>query len=288
MNNLLAFLAKHNHWLLFVVLEVMGLALLFQFNSYQGSVWFTSANVVTGKFYEINSSVESFISMGKLNEQLTMRNVYLERQVKHLSEMLERGNSDSTLLRSTQVQLLSQYKLIPAKVVSNSINKQDNLITIDKGSLDGIRPDMGVVSGNGIVGVVYLVSPHYSMIIPVLNSHSNISVMIENRGYFGVLHWEGGDSKMAFVDDIPRHARFNGGDNIVTSGYSALFPPGILVGKVHRTYNSPDGMSYRLRINLATDFSNLRDVCVINDAKLQERINLMRSARDSIMPAKEN
>lgn len=288
MNNLLAFLAKHNHWLLFVVLEVMSLALLFQFNSYQGSVWFTSANVVTGKFYEINSSVESFISMGKLNEQLTMRNVYLERQVKHLSEMLERGNSDSTLLRSTQVQLLSQYKLIPAKVVSNSINKQDNLITIDKGSLDGIRPDMGVVSGNGIVGVVYLVSPHYSMIIPVLNSHSNISVMIENRGYFGVLHWEGGDSKMAFVDDIPRHARFNGGDNIVTSGYSALFPPGILVGKVHRTYNSPDGMSYRLRINLATDFSNLRDVCVINDAKLQERINLMRSARDSIMPAKEN
>ncbi|WP_455536519.1 rod shape-determining protein MreC [Prevotella koreensis] len=288
MNNLLAFLAKHNHWLLFVVLEVMSLALLFQFNSYQGSVWFTSANVVTGKFYEINSSVESFISMGKLNEKLTMRNVYLERQVKHLSEMLERGNSDSTLLRSTQVQLLSQYKLIPAKVVSNSIKKQDNLITIDKGSLDGIRPDMGVVSGNGIVGVVYLVSPHYSMIIPVLNSHSNISVMIENRGYFGVLHWEGGDSKMAFVDDIPRHARFNGGDNIVTSGYSALFPPGILVGKVHRTYNSPDGMSYRLRINLATDFSNLRDVCVINDAKLQERINLMRSARDSIMPAKEN
>ena len=288
MNNLLAFLAKHNHWLLFVVLEVMSLALLFQFNSYQGSVWFTSANVVTGKFYEINSSVESFISMGKLNEQLTMRNVYLERQVKHLSEMLERGKSDSTLLRSTQVQLLSQYKLIPAKVVSNSINKPDNLITIDKGSLDGIRPDMGVVSGNGIVGVVYLVSPHYSMIIPVLNSHSNISVMIENRGYFGVLHWEGGDSKMAFVDDIPRHARFNGGDNIVTSGYSALFPPGILVGKVHRTYNSPDGMSYRLRINLATDFSNLRDVCVINDAKLQERINLMRSARNSIMPAKEN
>ena len=288
MNNLLAFLAKHNHWLLFVVMEVMSLALLFQFNSYQGSVWFTSANVVTGKFYEINSSVESFISMGKLNEQLTMRNVYLERQVKHLSEMLERGKSDSTLQLSTQVQLLSQYKLIPAKVVSNSINKPDNLITIDKGSLDGIRPDMGVVSGNGIVGVVYLVSPHYSMIIPVLNSHSNISVMIENRGYFGVLHWEGGNSKMAFVDDIPRHARFNGGDNIVTSGYSALFPPGILVGKVRRTYNSPDGMSYRLRINLATDFSNLRDVCVINDAKLQERINLMRSARDSIMPAKEN
>ncbi|MDD7317178.1 MAG: rod shape-determining protein MreC [Prevotella sp.] len=288
MNNLLAFLAKHNHWLLFVVLEVMSLVLLFRFNSYQGSVWFTSANAVTGKVYEVKSSVESFISMGKLNEQLTMRNVYLERQVKQLSDMLARENSDSTLLRSTQVQLLSRYRLIPAKVVSNSVNKQDNLITIDKGSLDGIRPDMGVVSGNGIVGVVYLVSPHYSIVIPVLNSHSNISVMIDGRGYFGVLHWEGGDSRMAYVDDIPRHARFNGGDNIVTSGYSALFPPGINVGKVHRTYNSPDGMSYRLSITLATDFSNLRDVCVINDAKLQERVNLMRAAKDSIMPLKGN
>jgi rod shape-determining protein MreC len=173
-------------------------------------------------------------------------------------------------------------------VVSNSVNKADNLITIDKGSLDGIHPDMGVVSGTGIVGVVYLVSPHYSVIIPVLNTHSNISVMIAKRGYFGVLRWEGGNSKMAFVDDIPRHARFNGGDDIVTSGYSALFPPGVHVGKIHRTYNSPDGMSYRLSINLATDFGNLRDVCVINDAKLQERVKLMRAAQDSIQPARSN
>lgn len=288
MNNLLAFLARHSHWLLFVVLEAASIMLLFRFNSYQGSVWFTSANVVTGKLYEINASVESFISMGKLNEQLTSRNIYLERQIKHLSEMLERTNSDSVLLRSAQVHLLSQYRLIPAKVVGNTVNKKDNLITIDKGSLDGIRPDMGVVGGEGIVGVVYLVSPRYSMVLPVLNSHSNISVMIENRGYFGVLRWEGGDSRMAYVDDIPRHARFNGGDNIVTSGYSALFPPGIHVGKVHRTYNSPDGMSYRLLITLATDFGKLRDVCVINDTKLQERIKLMRAAQDSILSVREN
>ena len=288
MNNLLAFLARHSHWLLFVVLEAVSLTLLFQFNSYQGSVWFTSANAVTGKLYEVNASVESFISMGTINEQLTSRHVYLERQVKQLSDLLERASGDSLLLRSEQARLLDQYRLIPAKVVGNSINKKDNLITIDKGSLDGIRPDMGVVGGEGIVGVVYLVSPHYSIVIPVLNSHSNISVMIAERGYFGVLRWEGGDSHTAYVDDIPRHARFNGGDNIVTSGYSALFPPGIHVGKVYRTYNSPDGTSYRLRITLATDFGNLRDVCVINDAKLKERVTLMRAAQDSISPAREN
>ena len=91
MNNLLAFLARHSHWLLFVVLEAVSLTLLFQFNSYQGSVWFTSANAVTGKLYEVNASVESFISMGKINEQLTSRNVYLERQVKQLSDLLERA-----------------------------------------------------------------------------------------------------------------------------------------------------------------------------------------------------
>ena len=141
MNNLWAFLVKYNHWLLFVVLEAVSFVLLFQFNSYHGSVWFTSANVVTGKLNEANASVESFLSMGKMNEQLTLRNVYLERQVAQLSEMLTREKDDSALLQSTQVQLLDQYRLIPAKVVSNSVNKADNLITIDKGSLDGIHPD---------------------------------------------------------------------------------------------------------------------------------------------------
>ena len=282
MRNLLEFLAKHNHWFLFIALEVIGLILLFQYNSYQRSVWFSSANVVAGKVYEWDAKITSYFSLGTINEQLTQRNVYLEQQVKTLSEKLNAATKDSIAAQLAATQALAGFRLIPAKVITNSVDKQDNLITIDKGSADGIRKDMGVVSGNGVVGIVYLVSTHYSVIIPVLNSQSNISCTIKNRGYFGYLHWNGGYVHLAYVDDIPRHAHFKIGDYVTTSGYSSVFPEGVMVGQIKYVFNSPDGLSYRLKVKLATDFGNLRDVCVIDNTLLQERIDILRAARDSI------
>ena len=282
MRNLLEFLAKYNHWFLFIALEVIGLILLFQYNSYQRSVWFSSANVVAGKVYEWDAKITSYFSLGTINEQLTQRNVYLEQQVKTLSEKLNAATKDNIAAQLAATQALAGFRLIPAKVITNSVDKQDNLITIDKGSADGIRKDMGVVSGNGVVGIVYLVSTHYSVIIPVLNSQSNISCTIKNRGYFGYLHWNGGYVHLAYVDDIPRHAHFKIGDYVTTSGYSSVFPEGVMVGQIKYVFNSPDGLSYRLKVKLATDFGNLRDVCVIDNTLLQERIDILRAARDSI------
>ena len=282
MRNLLEFLAKYNHWFLFIALEVIGLILLFQYNSYQRSVWFSSANVVAGKVYEWDAKITSYFSLGTINEQLTQRNIYLEQQVKTLSEKLNAATKDSTAAQLAATHALAGFRLIPAKVITNSVDKQDNLITIDKGSADGIRKDMGVVSGNGVVGIVYLVSTHYSVIIPVLNSQSNISCTIKNRGYFGYLHWNGGYVHLAYVDDIPRHAHFKIGDYVTTSGYSSVFPEGVMVGQIKYVFNSPDGLSYRLKVKLATDFGNLRDVCVIDNTLLQERIDILRAARDSI------
>ena len=176
----------------------------------------------------------------------------------------------------------SDFKLINAKVVSNSLDKEENFITIDKGSWDGVRKDMGVACGNGIVGVVYLVGTHYSIVLPVLNSKSNISWSIQGRSYFGYLRWTGGAKNIAYLDDIPRHAKFKLGDRIITSGYSAIFPAGILVGKIKHVYNSEDGLSFRLAVQLSTDFGNLRDVCVIDDATVREKKKMMDAAKDSI------
>lgn len=282
MRNLLEFLARYYHWLLFVALEVVSLVLLFQYNRYQGSVWFSSANMVVGKLYEWDSAVESFFSLTKLNEELSTRNVYLERQVKQLSERLAAATGNPEAAKTGSLQLLDNYKLIPAKVVHNSISKADNLMTIDKGEADGVHKDMGVASGTGVVGIVYLTSAHYSVVIPVLNKNSNLSVAIDKRGYFGSLRWTGGSSKIAYVDDIPRHARFRLYDKIVTSGYSSVFPPGVMVGKILHVYNSADGMSYRLQVELSTDFGNLRDVCVIDDALMKQRLELLRAAQDSL------
>lgn len=282
MRNLIDFITRYNHWFVFVILEVVSFVLLFKFNSYQGSVWFSSANVVAGKVYEADATIKNFFSLTKINQQLNVRNLYLEQTVRKLSEQVHAETGDSSWLFRTQAEVLKEYKLIPAKVITNSIDKRDNFITIDKGRLDGVKPDMGVACGTGIVGVVYMVSDHYSIVIPVLSSKSNISVTIRKRGYYGYLRWTGGASDLAYVDDIPRHAHFRLGDLIETSGYSAMFPPGIIAGQILHVYNSPDGLSYRVQVRLTTDFGNLRDVCVIDNSAMKERIDLLRSAQDSL------
>lgn len=264
------------------------MVLLFQFNGYQGSVWFTSANYVSGKVYEVSAAVNQFFSLTKVNEELTVRNIVLEKQVQALSERLERVTGDSTEASAQMKSALNGYRIIHARVISNTIDRQDNFITLDRGSADGVHPDMGVACGNGVVGIVYQTSPNYSIVIPVLSSQSNISCKIEGRGYFGYLRWDGRSSRYAYVDDIPRHAHFRLYDKIVTSGYSSVFPPGIIVGKILHVYNSPDGLSYRLKVELSTDFGRLRDVCIIDDKIMRERMEVLRAAEDSIKTRKEN
>lgn len=286
MHNLTEFLAKHNHWFVFLVLEVVSMVLLFRYNSYQGSVWFSSANAVTGKVYEWDSAVESYFSLSGVNSQLTQRNAFLEQQVRMLDDSIARltRSQEAAVTRLSSMVPFQGCRLIPAKVVANMVNRYDNLITIDKGSADGVKRDMGVVCGMGVVGIVYLVSEHYSIVIPALNSHSNISCTIQRRGYFGYLRWRGGSSQLAYLEDVPRHAHFKLGDNVVTSGYSSVFPQGVMVGKVLHVFNSADGLSYRVQVKLSTDFARLRDVCLVDDSALQERIDLMRAAQDSIKP----
>lgn len=288
MRNLLEFLAKYNHWFVFLILEVVSMVLLFQYNSYQGSAWFSSANAVTGKLYEWDANVETFFSLTKVNQELTQRNAYLEQEVQKLSDSLVSATKDSSIYHRDQFALLRNYRLIPAKVVANSIDKPGNLMTIDKGSADGIHKDMGVISGTGVVGIVYLVAEHYAIVIPVLNTKSNISCMIQNRGYFGYLRWKGGVSDLAYLEEVPRHAHFKLGDYVVTSGYSAVFPPGVRVGRILHVFNSADGLSYRVQLRLSTDFARLRDVCVIDDTAMKERLEIMRAAQDSIATNGDN
>ena len=282
MNNLFAFLSNHYHWFLFALFEVISAVLLFQSNGYQKSLMVSSSNVVAGKIYETSSEIEQFFSLTDVNESLTQRNVYLERQIEILRSELGKRGEDSALYQSETVKKLEQFHIIPAKVVSNSITDRDNLITINKGEADGIRADMGVASGTGVVGIVYQTGKHYSVVLPLLNSRSSTSCQIAGRGYFGHLSWPGKDSRYAFLDDIPRHAHFKLYDKVVTSGYSSVFPSGLLVGKIIHVYNSPDGVSYRCMVELSVDFSRVHDVCVIDDSQMKEQLNVLHAAQDSL------
>ena len=141
MRNLLEFLTRYNHWFVFVLLEIFSLVLLFQYNSYQNSVWFSSANAVSGQLLAWDNDVKSFFALSKVNQELTQRNAYLEQEVQKLSDSLVSATKDSSIYHRDQFALLRNYRLIPAKVVANSIDKPGNLMTIDKGSADGIHQD---------------------------------------------------------------------------------------------------------------------------------------------------
>lgn len=264
MRNLLNFLLKYNYWLLFILLEVICFVLLFRFNNYQQSVFFTSANVVAGKVYEVSGGISSCFHLKSVNEDLLDRNMALEQQITNLENRLKDYRIDSITMNSIRYLEQADYKIFKAHVIRNSLNQADNYITLDKGSSAGIRPEMGVIDGNGVVGIVYKTSPSYSLVISVLNSKSSISCKIIGSEYFGYLKWEYGDSRYAYLKDLPRHAEFNLGDTVVTSGYSTVFPAGVMVGTVDDMSDSNDGLSYLLKIKLATDFGKLGNVRVIS------------------------
>ena len=257
MRNLLNFLQKYNYWFLFLLLEVASFVLLFRFNRYQQSVFFTSAGGLAGKVYEMADGITSYFHLKAENSTLLDRNLYLESQVARLEEALHRVTSDSLRMTSLAGVPAADYRLYKASVIKNSLSRMDNYITLNRGEQDGICPEMGVVGTNGVVGIVYKTSPHYSLVIPLLNSKSSISCKIQGSGYFGYLKWEGGDTRYAYLRDLPRHAEFAVGDTVLTSGYSAVFPAGVMVGTISEIADSHDGLSYLLTVRLATDFGRL-------------------------------
>lgn len=277
MQNLLRFLLKYNYWLLFFLLEVISFILLFRFNSYQGSVFFTSANSLSGAICEEASEVTSYFGLRSVNKSLVARNTELELLVERLEEELGHYTADTTALVRLRKDVLQDYQCYPADVVNNSITRLNNYITINKGEKDGIRPEMGVIDGNGVVGIVYQTSVHYSLVLSVLNAKSSISCKVKRTDYFGSLKWEGGSSRYALVKDMPRHSEFSLGDTIVTSGHSAVFPEGIPVGVVDDMKDSNDGLTYWLRVKLFTNFARLNSVQVIASAGREEQRELEQS-----------
>ena len=279
MRNLLDFLAKYNYWFLFLFLEVTSFVLLFRFNRYQQSVFFSSANSLAGSVYEVAGGVRSYFHLRSENEDLLDRNVWLEQRVAYLEKLLETSAADSVWRQQRDLPF-DTCRTFQASVVKNSINRKDNYITLDVGTEAGVRPDMGVVGVDGVVGIVYKTSAHYSLVIPLLNSKSSISCKIVGSDYFGYMQWDGQDSRYAYLRDLPRHAEFQLGDTVVTSGYSTVFPEGLMVGVVDDWQDMHDGLSYLLRVKLSTDFGKLNNVRVISRSRQDEQKALEKAEEE--------
>lgn len=276
MRNLISFIIRNSHWLLAALLVAFSFYLVFSRNPYQRSVYFTSANHVTGWFYSLSNNVASFLSLKVSNQLLLERNAALEGEIlalrNRIESLMDVDSSEVNAFASDSVPM-SQFVFIPAKVVNFSFSGVNNYITLDKGSSDGIKPDMGVISGGGVVGVIYNVSEKFSVVIPVINSKFRLSAKIKNSENYGSVFWNGKNIGEAQIQELPKHEVFQKGDTVLTS-FSRIFPRNIIIGVVSSEGYSRDDNFNTFNIQLATNFYSLQDVLVIDDTYYEEQKQL--------------
>lgn len=272
MQTILNFLIKHNHWFLFILLEGISFVLIVSFNNYQSAVMFTSANNMAGNIFETISDVNRYFGLKEENNSLVEQNARLMNEIEALKEELaEYKDSTRLAVYMASGNSAKGFRYMSARIVNSSYNKVDNYMTINKGSADGLEPEMGVLNDNGVVGIIYQTSDNFSLVIPLLNSKSNINCRVKGTNSHSALHWEDGDARYSYLVDLPRYAVFEKGDTVVTSGYSSIFPAGIPVGVIDNLEDSEDGLFYRARVELFVDFTSIDNVYIIgNDGKKEQ------------------
>lgn len=281
MRKLLDFLVRKRHWFLFILLEILSLMLIYRTNAYQRNIMFSSANVVTGHISSVSGYITSYLNLREINKELLERNGQLEMELLELQDQVDMMVADTVSFAGFAPDSTEQfpYSFVMADVVNNSVVRLSNYITVNKGRKEGIAPDMGVVSERGVVGIVSAVSDHFAVVIPLLNPKFRLSCKVLGSSYFGSLTWGGRNARYANLEELPRHVEFQKGDTIVTSGYSAVFPTGIIVGTVADFEKQHDDNFYSLEVELATDFQSLNNVRIIKNYRQEEQVSVEREAK---------
>ena len=281
MKNLLDFFVKHSAWFVLMLYLILSCVLLVRNNPYQQSVYLTSANAVCATVYEGISSVTDYFHLKGINEDLQERNALLEME---LVDLRARVNDLKMQLPDTlkSQPVLQHFDFVVAHVISNSIAQTNNYITINRGEADGIRPEMGVVDQTGVVGIVNVVGKQSARIISLLNPDIRLSCKLRDSEYFGSMVWEGGDSRYAILEELPKHLTYQVGDTVVTSGFSTVFPEGIIVGTVEGRARNLSDSFVSLKVRLTTNFSQLSTVRVITNDMAEELKMLEVNPNDTI------
>ena len=275
MQNLLRLIIRFSFQIIFVILEVIALTMVFQRNPLPHARFFQLSQDVNGFFYTQTNHFFRFFHLTDENSILVTENARLRNELSRRPVVSSGRDSAAGLSQPGYV-----FDYIPALVVNNSVNKQNNYITLNVGYSQGIRQDMGVVGPDGIVGVIRNVSASFSTVISVLNSKFKGSVKLASNNFFGTLSWPGHDYQKAIVTEIPGHAPVYEGDIIVTSGFSTIFPEGESVGSVTRVNRTPAGSFIELEISLNQDFKKLTRVYVIRNFRKVEQEKLEQQTYD--------
>ncbi|MDE6207530.1 MAG: rod shape-determining protein MreC [Muribaculaceae bacterium] len=280
MSELIAFLARHSKWFVFTLLVAISITLLVRNDPYRQHLYLTSAGRLASSAYKGANNVTSYFNLHDINEDLNRQNAQLQAQVAELTHTIEvlreQGYSDTMQVEKD----VPQFKFTVAHVISNSVARPFNYITINKGSDDGIRPELGVIDRNGVVGIVSNVGPSSARVISLLNPHFRLSCKLKSTDYFGSLVWDGRRPDQAVLEELPRHTVFEAGDTIVTSGYSSVFPPGIPVGIVLEDDTDHNQNFFALRVRLLTDFTTLGNVQVIENT-MSDELKALRAGEEN-------
>jgi rod shape-determining protein MreC len=264
--------------LTFLFLEGFCFFLIVRTNESQSKIFWSSANVVTGSMYKVVAGVRGYGDLKGQNRLLSEEIAKIRTQLApSFYDNNLQGDTVSQRIDSTRLQ---RYTYLHAEIEKNSITNLNNMITINRGSLHGVKPEMGVISSDGVVGIVRKVSKHYALVMSVLHSQSKISASIRGSGYFGTLVWTGLDPRYLELQDIPKHTKVKVGQLVETSGFSTFFPAGILIGKVEAV-DLPSGESnYRIKVRLNLEMSSIRHVYVVNNLHQDELKQLEQDDKD--------
>lgn len=274
MRNLWIFISKYNAFFFFVIFFTISVALLVTHNSYQRASTWNSSNKVIGEAYQSVDEFKSYLKLGATNDSLAIENARLRNQLKSsfFNDSLEKGSVNDTIHHQ-------QYRYIVAKVVNNSINRQNNYLTINRGLRSGVKRGMGVTGPSGVVGIVRDVSDNFARIQSLLHSQTRLSATV--NGNIGSLVWGEGNYNpaTALLKDVPSHVVLKPGSKVLTSGFS-LFPEGLNIGNVSRVSQDGGNSFLNIEVKLSTNFSALRYVYVVT--------NLYSAEKDSLEAKESN
>ncbi|MBN1819252.1 MAG: rod shape-determining protein MreC [Prolixibacteraceae bacterium] len=276
MRSLFRFLAKNHVLLLFLVLEIFSLVLIFNYNNFQRVRYFNTSNRITGSIYNSFNRVVNYFKLSTINEELAVENSRLK------SELEIMGQNTTSVISNIHPNDSLEGKFIyrSALIINNSVNKQYNYFTLNKGSNDGIRPDQGIISEEGIVGIVSNVSEKYSTGISLLNRRMLVSGKLKKNNFFGSVSWDGLNYRYVMLSDIPSHAEVAVGDSVVTRGSSTYFPEGILIGTVESVEIKQGENFYTIQVKLAVDFKSITYVEVVENSEKDEIIMIENLTED--------
>jgi len=269
MRNIVEFLWKNYFFFLFIILEVIAVLIIANNNYYQGRVVIRSTSDFTGSVLKTADNFSQYLSLSKANKILAEENARFYN-MSHESFI----KTDTLRVYIDDVQYSRQYRYTAARVVSNSINRRNNYLKLDKGSNHGLKPDMAVLAPNGVVGQIIEVSGNFSSVMSVINTNLRISAKHKNSGQVGSLSWDGADYRQGTLSDIPSHAVINYGDTIVTSGFSYIYPEGRIIGFVKDFYIKTGENFFTVEVKFAVDYNNIHYVYVVESLYRNELIEL--------------